>query len=160
MKTGDQLPDFSLPANGGKTLSKSDLAGKWALIYFYPKDMTPGCTNQAISFSENIAEFDKRNAAIVGVSKDSVSRHDKFIEKHDLKIDLISDEDGQLCEATDCWVEKKMYGKTYMGIERSSFLVDPQGVIQAVWRKVKVKSHTEEVLAELDEKLNQPQGED
>lgn len=157
MDTGDQFPDFSLPANGGKTLSRSDLAGKWALIYFYPKDMTPGCTNQAISFSEHLSEFEKRNTVIVGVSKDSVSRHDTFVDKHDLKITLLSDEDGQLCEATGCWVEKKMYGKTFMGIERSSFLVDPNGFLQAVWRKVKVKSHTEEVLAELDEKLNEHQ---
>lgn len=155
MEIGQTVPEFDLPADGNERISASDLKGKWAVIYFYPKDMTPGCTNEAINFSELSSEFEKRNATIIGVSKDPASRHDKFIEKHDLKVRLVSDEDGKLCEAFDCWVEKKLYGKTYMGIERSTFLIGPEGNIRQIWRKVKVKEHAEKVLTALDNELNE-----
>lgn len=154
MKTGDTLPEFNLPINGGGQLSDNDLKGKWTILYFYPKDMTPGCTTEALNFSEMSAEFEKLGASIVGVSKDSPARHDKFVEKHDLKVTLISDEEGKLCEAFDCWVEKKMYGKVYMGIERSTFLIDPHGKIREVWRNIKVKGHAEKVLEALKVEVN------
>lgn len=154
MQTGDPIPEFTLPVNGGGQLSHADLKGKWIVLYFYPKDMTPGCTNEAIDFSTLSQEFDKLGASIFGVSKDSPARHDKFIAKHDLKVGLISDEEGKLCEAFDCWVEKKLYGKVYMGIERSTFLIDPEGIIRAVWRKVKVKGHAEKVLEALKVEVN------
>jgi peroxiredoxin Q/BCP len=154
MKTGDTLPEFNLPINGGGQLSDNDLKGKWTILYFYPKDMTPGCTTEALDFSEMSAEFEKLGASIVGVSKDSPARHDKFVEKHDLKVTLISDEEGKLCEAFDCWVEKKMYGKVYMGIERSTFLIDPHGKIREVWRNIKVKGHAEKVLEALKVEVN------
>ena len=146
MQIGDTIPDFKLPATGKGEISSSDLMGNWTVLYFYPKDLTPGCTTQAINFSERLADIKALGAQVIGVSKDPVKRHDKFIEKHDLKFALIADEDGILCEAFDCWVEKQMYGKTYMGIERSTFLISPNGNVSEIWRKVKVKTHVEEVL--------------
>ena len=146
MQIGDTIPDFKLPATGKGEISSSDLMGNWTVLYFYPKDLTPGCTTQAINFSERLADIKALGAQVIGVSKDPVKRHDKFIEKHDLKFPLIADEDGILCEAFDCWVEKQMYGKTYMGIERSTFLISPDGNVSEIWRKVKVKTHVEEVL--------------
>jgi peroxiredoxin Q/BCP len=119
------------------------------VLYFYPKDDTPGCTKEAIGFSEERAAFEAQNALVVGVSRDSVQKHDKFISKHDLRIPLISDEDGRLCEAFGTWVEKNMYGKTYMGIERATFLISPEGEVLKIWRKVKVPGHVEEVLSQI-----------
>lgn len=142
----DKAPDFSLPAGDGRTLSLSDFKGKPLVLYFYPKDDTPGCTQEAIAFSSLAPEFEKAGAAVVGVSRDSVKRHANFAKKHDLAFPLLSDEDGRLCEAFGVWVEKNLYGRTYMGIERSTFLIDGEGVIRRVWRKVKVKGHAEEVL--------------
>lgn len=157
MNIGESLPEFCLPINGGQTLSSTDLIGKWAVIYFYPKDLTPGCTTEAINFSDMKNEFESRNASILGISKDTVKQHEKFIGKHDLKIMLGSDESG-ICEVFGVWVEKSMYGKNYMGIERSTFLFDPEGNLCEVWHKVKVKDHAAKVLEALDTHINQRQG--
>ena len=146
MQEGDKAPDFSLPRDGGGTASLGDYAGKTLVLYFYPRDDTSGCTKEAIGFSEAIGDFEAAGAAVVGVSKDPVKSHDKFVTKHDLKVALISDEEGDLCEQMGVWVEKSMYGKKYMGIERATFLIDGTGKIVRVWRKVKVPGHVEEVL--------------
>ena len=143
---GDKAPDFSMPADGGGDVKLSDLKGMKVVLYFYPKDDTPGCTKEAIAFTDNAGKFDKAGAVVVGVSKDSVAKHDKFKKKHDLRVTLGADEDGKVCEAYGVWVEKSMYGKKYMGIERSTFLIDGKGVVREAWRKVKVPGHAEEVL--------------
>lgn len=146
LNTGDPIPDFTLPTDGGSTLSRADLKGGAAVLYFYPKDNTSGCTKEAQAFRDAFDEFAAAGARIVGVSKDSVASHDKFKEKQDLNFTLVSDGDGILCEAFGVWVEKSMYGKKYMGIERATFLADENGVIRRVWRKVKVPGHAAEVL--------------
>lgn len=143
---GDKAPDFTLPGDGGKTISLSDLHGKKVVVYFYPKDDTPGCTKEAIAFTQHKSDFDAAGAVIIGVSKDTVAKHDKFVAKHGLAIDLASDEEGGMIEDYGVWVEKNMYGKKYMGIERATFLIDEQGVVKNIWRKVKVKGHVEQVL--------------
>jgi thioredoxin-dependent peroxiredoxin len=155
MQIGDSIPEFRLPASGGSEMSNADLRGRWVVLYFYPKDLTPGCTTEAINFSDSLDHFEKRNALVLGVSKDSVASHDKFISKHDLRFPLLSDANGELCEAFGCWVEKSMYGKTYMGIDRSTFLISPDGKIVEIWRKVKVKGHVESVLDALEKADNQ-----
>ncbi len=144
---GDACPEFSMPSDGGGTISLADLKGKPAVIYFYPKDDTPGCTKEACGFRDMLPDFSGVGAAIIGVSKDKVAKHDKFKAKYELTFTLGSDEDGAVCEAFGTWVEKSMYGRKYMGIERATFLVDADGKIAKVWRKVKVKGHVEEVLA-------------
>ena len=146
LDVGDKAPAFSLPINGDGTFSLKDAKGKKLVLYFYPKDDTPGCTKEAIGFTEQLAKFKRAGALVVGVSKDSIAKHDKFIDKYDLKIPLISDEDGSLCEAYGVWVEKKNYGRTYMGIERTTFLIDEKGKIAEVWRKVRVNGHVDKVL--------------
>ena len=146
---GDNAPQFTLSTNGEGQFSLADAAGKYLILYFYPKDDTPGCTKEAIGFSEASTAFDAQNALVVGVSRDTVKKHDKFVGKYDLRIPLISDEEGSLCEAFSTWVEKSMYGKTYMGIERATFLISPDGKVLHIWRKVKVRGHVEEVLAQL-----------
>ena len=146
LREGLKAPAFNLPCDGGGKLALKDFAGKPLVLYFYPKDDTSGCTKEAIGFSEKIKDFDKAGAAVVGVSKDSVAKHDKFIAKHDLKIPLIADEEGKALEAYGVWVEKSMYGKQYMGIERSTFLIGADGKIARIWRKVKVPGHVEDVL--------------
>lgn len=146
LQIGDKAPGFSLGANGGKTISLADFSGKKVVLYFYPKDMTPGCTVEAIDFTALSADFEKAGTVVIGVSKDSPKRHDKFCEKHDLKIHLVSDQDGTLCDAYQVWKEKSMYGRTFMGIVRCTFLIDEKGFIEAVWPKVKVKNHAAEVL--------------
>lgn len=143
---GDKAPTFDLPINGGESLSLSSLKGQNVILYFYPKDDTPGCTTEAIGFSENKAAFEKAGARVIGVSKDTVAKHEKFIAKHDLKVTLVSDEDGSMLEDYGVWVEKKNYGRTYMGIERSTFLIDGNGVVRQIWRKVRVKGHVDAVL--------------
>ena len=143
---GQPAPDFTMPRDGGGTVALSDLKGRKVVLYFYPKDDTSGCTKEAIAFSEKLAEFDAVGATIVGVSKDTVAKHDKFVAKHDLKVILGSDEDGAVCDAYGTWVEKSMYGKTYMGIERATFLIDEGGTVREVWRKVKVPGHVDAVL--------------
>ena len=146
---GDNAPQFTLSTNGEGQFSLADAAGKYLILYFYPKDDTPGCTKEAIGFSEASTAFDAQNAMVVGVSRDTVKKHDKFVGKYDLRIPLISDAEGGLCEAFGTWVEKSMYGKTYMGIERATFLISPDGKVLHIWRKVKVPGHVEEVLAQL-----------
>jgi peroxiredoxin Q/BCP len=146
LKEGDPAPGFSLPVNGGRHLSLEELKGKPVVIYFYPKDDTSGCTKEAVAFSENKAKFDALGVSIIGISPDSVAKHEKFIAKHDLKVTLAADEDKQACEAYGVWVEKSMYGRKYMGVERSTFLIDANGSILTVWSKVKVPGHVEEVL--------------
>jgi peroxiredoxin Q/BCP len=147
LEIGDKAPDFTLPTEGGGRIKLSALKGRNVVVYFYPKDDTPGCTKEACGFNDALASFGKADAEIVGISRDSVASHDKFVRKYGLKFHLGADEDGKVCEAYGAWVEKSMYGRKYMGIERSTFLVDAKGVIRGVWRKVKVPGHVEEVLA-------------
>ena len=144
---GSPAPAISLPRDGGGTLSLADLSGKPVVLYFYPKDDTPGCTKEAQSFTDMVDDFAAAGAVILGVSKDSVKKHDKFRDKYGLKIALLSDEAGDVCERYGVWVEKQMYGKTYMGIERATFLIGRDGTVARVWRNVKVDGHAEEVLA-------------
>tara|TARA_B100000900_G_scaffold346857_1_gene311788 strand:- start:1266 stop:1721 length:456 start_codon:yes stop_codon:yes gene_type:complete len=146
MKIGQKLKDLNFKIDESLIISSKDLEGKKLVIYFYPKDDTPGCTKEAESFSEYSASFEKNNTLIIGVSKDSVEKHKKFILKYNLKLKLAADEDLSLCKAFNVWVEKSMYGKKYMGIERSTFLFDENLKLVKEWRKVKVKGHVEEVL--------------
>ncbi len=143
---GDKAPPFSLPTDGQGTVSLKDLLGKPVVLYFYPKDDTSGCTQEAIAFTQHLPKFRKLGASVIGVSKDSVESHDRFKTKHKLGIVLGSDPDGTIVQSYGCWVEKSMYGRKYMGIERATFLIDPKGRISRVWRKVKVPGHAEEVL--------------
>lgn len=147
LSPGDAAPAFTLPANGGGMVRLSDLKGKKVVLYFYPKDDTTGCTKEAIGFSEQIAAFEKAGAVVVGVSRDSVKSHDKFVKKHDLSVILGADEDGKITEAYGVWVEKSMYGRKYMGIERATYLIDAKGRIANIWRKVSVNGHVDAVLA-------------
>jgi peroxiredoxin Q/BCP len=147
LNAGDKAPDFTLPTDGGGSVSLSDLKGKKVVLYFYPKDDTPGCTKEACGFRDSLPDFSGVDAVVIGVSKDSVAKHDKFKAKYELPFTLASDEDGALCEAYGTWVEKSMYGKKYMGIDRATFLIRPDGKIAQAWRKVKVPGHVEEVLA-------------
>ena len=144
--TESTAPDFSLPGDGNSDINLSEYRGQKLVLFFYPKDSTPGCTTESIEFSENIAEFNHAGTQVVGVSKDSVKRHDNFITKNDLKVRLVSDEEGKMLENYGVWVEKKNYGKTYMGIERTTMVIDAAGNIIKIWRKVRVKGHVAEVL--------------
>ena len=149
LKVGQKAPNFVLPANNNTEISLRDYKKQFLVLYFYPKDSTPGCTKEAIDFTENIEEFTKLKAAIVGISKDTPSKHDKFIEKNALKVSLASDMDGKVIENYGAWVEKNMYGKKYMGIERLTVLIGPESKILQIWRKVRVKDHANNVLKEL-----------
>lgn len=144
---GEAAPDFTLPGNGDKTIALSDYRGKALVVYFYPKDDTTACTTEAISFSELLPEFEKAGAAIVGISADSVKKHDNFVRKRELTVALGSDEDTSVSQLYGVWKEKSMYGKTYMGIERTTFLIDAEGKVARIWPKVKVAGHAEDVLA-------------
>jgi peroxiredoxin Q/BCP len=144
---GTAAPDFSLPADGGGTVSLSGLKGHKAVIYFYPKADTPGCTRESMDFSRLKPEFERSGTAVIGVSADEVAAQDKFKAKHGLTVPLASDPGRAMIERYGVWVEKQMYGKTFMGIERATFLVDTDGVIRKVWHKVKVEGHAEAVLA-------------
>jgi peroxiredoxin Q/BCP len=139
-------PDFDLPTDGGGRMKLSALKGRKVIVYFYPKDDTPGCTKEACGFRDAMADFAGADAEIIGISKDSPAKHDKFKTKYALPFTLASDEDGTVCEAYGTWVEKNMYGKKYMGIDRATFLIDENGVLRREWRKVKVPGHVEEVL--------------
>ena len=143
---GEKAPNFMLPKSGGGHVALTDFVGKYLILYFYPRDDTPGCTKEAIAFTEDLAAFKALNADVLGVSKDKVAKHDKFIAKHELGIPLGSDETGEMIESYGSWVEKSMYGKTYMGIDRSTFLIGPDGTFLEIWRKVRVKGHVEAVL--------------
>ncbi|MCY9593156.1 thioredoxin-dependent thiol peroxidase [Paenibacillus chitinolyticus] len=151
INTGQQAPDFELPANNGQQVKLSDFKEKKVVLYFYPKDMTPACTTQACDFRDKHPEFESLNAVILGVSTDSLKRHEKFIDKYSLPFLLLADEDHAVSEIYGVWKEKSMYGKTFMGIERSTFLIDEEGVLVKEWRKVKVKGHIEEALTYLKE---------
>ncbi len=144
---GDPAPAFDLPADGGGRLSSAALAGKPYVIYFYPKDDTPGCTKEACGFRDNLAALGKADAVVIGVSRDSVASHDKFKKKFELPFPLAADVDGKVCEAYGAWVEKSMYGKKYMGIDRSTFVIGPDVKVKAIFRKVKVEGHVDEVQA-------------
>ena len=146
-RVGKTAPDFTLATDGGGTVKLSALRGRKVVLYFYPMDDTPGCTKEACGFRDALPDFAKVDAEIIGVSKDSVARHDKFKAKFDLPFTLASDEAGKVCEAYGTWVEKSMYGRKYMGIDRATFLIDESGTLRAEWRKVKVPGHVEEVLA-------------
>jgi len=147
VEDGDRAPDFELPTDGGKMLKLSRLKGKPVVLYFYPKDDTSGCTAEAKDFSRLAGQFSKAGAEVIGVSPDGVESHQQFRRKHDLAIALAADADKAVARAYGVWVEKSMYGRTYMGVERSTFLIDSTGRIARSWRKVKVPGHAEEVLA-------------
>ncbi|MEH6359602.1 MAG: thioredoxin-dependent thiol peroxidase [Amylibacter sp.] len=146
LKIGEKSPNFNLQRDGQGALGLNDYKGRILVIYFYPKDDTAGCTKEAIDFTQNLVNFNAADASVIGVSKDSVTKHDKFIAKHSLEIPLLSDITGQICEDFGVWKEKSMYGKTYMGIERTTFLIDGDGIIREIWRKVRVKGHVDAVL--------------
>jgi len=151
LATGSKAPEFSLKNAAGSIKSLADYRGQWVVVYFYPKDNTPGCTLEANEFSDAKSRFFDLNASIIGVSPDSCRSHMGFIKKQGLEIELLSDPDKDMLEAYGVWKEKSMYGRTYMGVERTTFLVDPKGVIAHIWSKVKVNGHVEEVLKKLTE---------
>ncbi|HLN26057.1 MAG TPA: peroxiredoxin [Patescibacteria group bacterium] len=144
---GSHAPDFTLPTDGGGSITLSSLRGRKVILYFYPKDSTTGCTAEACAFQEALPDFSAADAAIIGLSKDSVASHDKFKAKYALGFTLAADTEGAVCEAYGVWVEKSMYGRKYFGIERATVLIDAEGVIRKVWHKVKVTGHAKEVLA-------------
>ena len=146
IEIGDKAPDFTLPTDGGGKLTLSKLRGRKVVLYFYPKDDTSGCTAEACGFRDSFPKFGKLDATVIGISRDSVASHDKFKRKHELPFTLAADEEGEVCERYGVWVEKSMYGRKYMGIERATFLIDETGVVQGLWRKVKVPGHVEAVL--------------
>lgn len=146
VEAGKKAPDFTAPTDGGGKLKLSDLKGKTVILYFYPKDDTTGCTKEACGFRDSLPDFSKAKATVIGVSKDSVERHDKFKAKYDLPFTLVSDSDGKICEKYGTWIEKSLYGRKYMGIDRATFLIDKTGTVRNVWRKVKVPGHVEAVL--------------
>lgn len=146
LQAGDKAPQFVLPSDGDGTISLADLSGKKVVLFFYPKDDTSGCTAEATAFTGLQSDFEVAGALVIGMSPDSVKKHDKFKAKHDLSVALASDEDKSTLEAYGVWVEKSMYGRKYMGVERSTFLISEDGTILRVWRKVKVPGHAEEVL--------------
>ena len=149
LAVGQPAPAFSAPASSGKVISLSHLKGKTVVLYFYPKDDTPGCTAEACSFRDSHGVFTKKKVVVLGVSPDNAKSHAKFIEKFGLPFPLLSDPDHTLCEAYGVWVEKSMYGRKYMGVERSTFVIGPDGKLKAIYRKVKPEAHTAEVLAGL-----------
>jgi peroxiredoxin Q/BCP len=147
LKAGDKAPAFTLATDGGGKVKLAELKGKTVVLYFYPKDDTSGCTAEACGFRDNMGRLTKAGAVVIGVSKDSVASHDKFKAKHDLNFVLGADTEGAVCEAYGTWIEKSMYGRKYMGIDRATFVIDGAGAIRNVWRKVKVPGHVDEVLA-------------
>lgn len=155
LEAGSPAPDFDLPGDvleqPGQAFKLSDYQGKRVILYFYPKDDTSGCTAEACSFRDNLRAFNDANAVVFGISRDSLKSHEKFREKYGLTFPLLSDEQGIVCMAYGVWVEKSMYGKKYFGIERSTFLIDEAGIIRHIWRKVKVDSHSQDVLNKLHE---------
>lgn len=146
LSEGDPVPDVKLDGIEGKPISPADFRGQKLVLYFYPKDDTPGCTREAQDFSALAKEFEKTSAWVLGVSKDDTKKHRKFIDKYELKVSLTSDPEGAACEAFGTWVEKNLYGRKYMGIERATFLIDRNGRVDKVWRNVKVPGHAEQVL--------------
>ncbi len=147
IQLGKAAPDFTLPASSGQTVKLSDFKGKTVILYFYPKDNTPGCTTEACDFKSREQDFSSLDTVILGVSPDSVASHQKFIKKFDLPFLLLADEQQQVSELYEVWQKKSMYGKEYMGIERSTFVIDKKGILVKEWRKVSVKGHVEEAVA-------------
>ncbi|MEK9728151.1 MAG: thioredoxin-dependent thiol peroxidase, partial [Candidatus Margulisiibacteriota bacterium] len=141
LKKGDIIPEFNVLTSKGESFSNKNITGKTVVFYFYPKDDTPGCTKEGQAFSENLSEFKKKGIEVYGISKCSVKKHQKFCEKYSFEHELLSDEDNTLCEDFGVWKEKSMYGRKYMGIERSTFVIDPKGKILKVWDKVKIPGH-------------------
>ena len=146
LEVGKRAPAFTLKNQDEEKVALKDLKGQVVVLYFYPKDLTPGCTTESSDFNKLKAQFDKQNAVILGVSRDGIERHQKFSEKLKLKFDLLSDENGKICEKYGVWQEKKLYGKTFMGIVRTTFVIDENGKIAQIWEKVKVKDHAKKVL--------------
>jgi peroxiredoxin Q/BCP len=155
MEIGDKVPDFCLPNQDEEEICFRDIKGRWIVLYFYPKDNTPGCTTEACDFTEALPDFEGMNAIVLGVSPDSPKKHRNFIEKKGIKITLLADEEKELCKTFGVWQLKKNYGREYMGVVRSTFIIDPDGKIAAKWEKVRVKGHVEAVK----EKLRELQGE-
>ena len=149
LKEGDKAPDFTAASSDGKKVSLKDLKGKKVVLYFYPKDDTPGCTVEACGFRDGIKKIEKQDAVVLGVSPDSVASHNKFIDKFKLPYLLLADEDKKICQAYGVWVEKSLYGKKYMGVARSTFILGKDGRIEKIYEKVKPEGHTEEVLEHL-----------
>ncbi|MEW6057356.1 MAG: thioredoxin-dependent thiol peroxidase [Bdellovibrionota bacterium] len=147
LKEGDKAPAFNLESDAGERIALKDLKGKKVILYFYPKDLTSGCTQQACDFRDSFTAFKRKNAVVLGVSKDPVAMHQKFKEKHTLPFPLLADVEGKVCEAYGVWKQKSMYGRKYMGIERTTFVIDEAGKIEKIYPKVKVKDHIKEVLA-------------
>jgi len=150
-KPGTRIKSFALPATGGKTIKLAELKGSNVVLYFYPRDNTPGCTLEGQDFRDNMRKFRARNTVVLGVSRDSLKSHENFKAKQKFPFDLLADEDETLCRQFDVIKEKNMYGKKVMGIERSTFLIDDKGVLRKAWRKVKVAGHVDEVLAAIEE---------
>lgn len=148
LTVGDKMPAFRGATSDG-SFSSDMLNGSWAVLYFYPKDDTPGCTIEACAFRDNLPKFKRLDARVFGISRDSVKAHAKFAEKYELPFTLIADEDGSICAAFGTWGEKTLFGKKYMGIERATFLIDAQGIIRHIWRKVKVSGHVEDVMSKI-----------
>ena len=146
LKIGDKAPDFTMPTDGGGSVSLASLKGKPVILYFYPKDDTSGCTAEACGFRDSLPDYSGTGAVVIGVSKDSVASHDKFKAKYRLPFALASDGTGEVCEKYGTWIEKSMYGRKYMGIDRSTFLIDKDGTLRGIWHKVKVGGHVAEVL--------------
>ena len=151
LKEGDKAPSFNMPTNKGENVSLSKLKGQKIVLYFYPRDDTPGCTKEACGFRDDLSKYKRAGAVVIGVSRDSVESHEKFVKKFNLNFTLASDKDGDVCEKYDAWRLKNMYGKEYMGIGRSTFLIDTKGKINKIWPKVKVDGHVDEVLKAVKE---------
>lgn len=150
LNIGDNAPNFTLPTDGDGEITLSDLKGSFVVVYFYPKDSTPGCTTESCDFRDAMPDFEKLNAKIIGISKCSVKKHDNFKAKHGFNFPLASDENSDTCERYGAWKEKNMYGKKFMGIERTTFLINPEGEIEKIWHKVKVKDHVDEIKTTLE----------
>ena len=149
VREGEEAPDFTLQADDGKEVSLSDYRGKKVVLYFYPKDGTPGCTREAIEFKEMAKEFEREGAVILGVSKDSIKSHEKFKQKHDLPFTLLSDPEGKVLDLCGVWKKKSLYGRTFMGTQRTTFLIDEKRIVKRTYRKVKVKGHAQACLLDL-----------
>jgi peroxiredoxin Q/BCP len=149
LQVGDKAPDFMLLTDQNKSISLKDLQGKKVVLYFYPKDNTPGCTREACDFRDGLNQFADNNAEIIGISKDTAEKHQKFKQKYDLPFTLLADTNGDMCEAYGVINKKSLFGRSFLGIQRSTFLIDETGIIRAIWRKVKVTNHTQQVLDEL-----------
>ena len=149
LEVGSKAPDFTIPNQDGKSVNMNDLSGKWAVIYLYPRDDTPGCTVEANEFTELYSKFEDNNAVVIGVSPDNEAKHCKFIDKYELKVELLADTEKTMLSDYGVWQEKSMYGKTYMGVVRTTYLINPDGNISEAWPKVKAKGHAETVLNRL-----------